>query len=529
MDKQDADKIITEYVPKLFGFAMKKLSDIDRAGELAAEITLQVYQTLLKQDNIVNIDGYIYKIATNVFVHYVDGKNKYTAVDGMEYIPDEKDFTDEVINNETFGLLRREITYLSNLQRKIIVLYYFHDKKVREIAQMLSLPENTVKWHLTCSRKELKTGMEKIRTTGNLGTEPIVLGNLGHNGSVVEKDTSYFLAKSLTQNIAYAAYHAPRTINEIAEELGVNPIFVADEVAVLEEYGFMDKLPGEKYRTNIHITEPNEEGYQRSKELIAKFVPLLTREYFAPALESITEIPEWLTVPDADLNLVKWSMVSFLAQKLIPADFDNSKYAVKRKDGGNYVATASVMRETPWRDETDKKYIFCGDMWRDNITENKWWKSWQVNCHWTDRDLDWSDNQTADYDKLYHFLKGELSETEANIESYKRLMDKGYLIKESGSYHCNVILCDSEQKWRSFLPATNDKTLTLAKEYSDAQTKNNLLCQPEYMHKMIAYYGQISVVFLFTRVMEELLTMGVLKEPTDEQKKGLCTILFLGE
>ena len=30
-------------------------------------------------------------------------------------------------------------------------------------------------------------------------------------------------------------------VNEIAEELGINPIFVEDEVAVLEEYGFMDK------------------------------------------------------------------------------------------------------------------------------------------------------------------------------------------------------------------------------------------------------------------------------------------------
>ena len=43
------------------------------------------------------------------------------------------------------------------------------------------------------------------------------------------------------------------TINEIAEELGINPIFVEDEVAVLEEYGYMDKLSGGKYRTNIYI------------------------------------------------------------------------------------------------------------------------------------------------------------------------------------------------------------------------------------------------------------------------------------
>ncbi len=529
MDKREADKIITEYVPKLFGFAMKKLSDIDRAGELAAEITLQVYQTLLKQDNIANVDGYIYKIATNVFVHYLNGKNKFTAVDGMEYIPDERDFTEEFINNETYGLLRREITYLSDMQRKIIVLHYFHDKKVREIARLLSLPENTVKWHLTCSRKELKTGMEKIRTTGNLGTEPIMLGEFGHNGSVEEKDTADFLAKSLAQNIAYAAYHTPRTIHEIAEELGVNPIFVADEVAVLEEYGFMDKLAGDKYRTNIHITESTEEGYRRGKELAAKYVPLLAKEYFAPILESITEIPDWLTVPDGDINLVKWSMISFLAYKLVPTDIDYFKFAVNRKDGGNYVAMANVIKETPWVDKNDEKYGFCGDMWRGNTTERKWWRSWQNNCYWTDRERSWRDNLNEDYDKLYHFLKGELPETEANIESYQRLLDKGYLIKENGSYHCNLILCDSEQKWRSFLPEADAKMQALAKEYAAERTKVDILGQPEHMHEMIAYYDQSSVVSLFTRIMEELLNMGVLKEPTAVQKKGLCTIMFMGE
>ncbi len=254
MNKNDADKIISSYVKKLFGFAMTRLSKIDEAEELAAEITLQVYESLLKQDNIENPDGYIYRIAKNVYAKHIDNKNIATAVDGIEYIPDSKDFTLELMNSESYGILRREITYLSKIQREIIVQHYFHNKKVREIAGLLSLNENTVKWHLACSRKELKTGMEKTRTTGTLGTEPIRFVNMGHNGTPGSKgDTSDFLAKAITQNIAYAAYHQPRTINEIAEELGVNPIFVEDEVAVLEEYGYMDKLQNGKYRTTIRI------------------------------------------------------------------------------------------------------------------------------------------------------------------------------------------------------------------------------------------------------------------------------------
>ena len=113
MKKQDADKLISSYIKKLFGFAMSRLSKIDEAEELAAEITFQVYTSLLKQDNIANLDGYIYRIARNVYARYIDDKKQITSVDGLEYVPDSKDFTQEIIDSESYGILRREITYLS--------------------------------------------------------------------------------------------------------------------------------------------------------------------------------------------------------------------------------------------------------------------------------------------------------------------------------------------------------------------------------------------------------------------------------
>lgn len=71
---------------------------------------------------------------------------------------------------------------------------------------------------------------------GTLGTEPIRFVDMGHYGeSAGTRDTAYYLSKVITQNIAYAAYHQPRSVSEIAEELGINPIFAEDEVAALEE------------------------------------------------------------------------------------------------------------------------------------------------------------------------------------------------------------------------------------------------------------------------------------------------------
>lgn len=49
------------------------------------------------------------------------------------------------------------------------------------------------------------------------------------------------------------------------------------------------------------------------------------------------------------------------------------------------------------------------------------------------------------------------------------------------------------------------------------------------MHGQIRYYNQNAACALHTRIMKQLLDMGVLKLPTAEQAKGLCAILFLGE
>ncbi|MCM1334606.1 MAG: sigma-70 family RNA polymerase sigma factor [Bacteroides sp.] len=534
MEKAEADKIIGGYVKKLYGFALSRLHKIDEAEELSSRTVCEVYKSLLIRDEIANLDGYVFRIAKNMYARYIDGKMKSIAADRAERLPDLSDPEQEFCDEEEYGLLRREIAYLSRTQRSVILQYYFHNLKIREIAEKLMIPESTVKWHLSASRKELKTGMEKTRTIGKLGVEPIRFINMGHSGSPGSKgDTADFLAKSLTQNIAYAAYHQPRTVSEIADELGVNPIFIEDEVKVLEEYGFMDRMSGDRYRTHIHIFEPNREGDKIRADAYNKYVPLFAEKFFAPVLKSITEIPDFVHVPDNDLNAYKWSLVCFLVHKLATAEIDNEKYEVERPDGGKYVANATVQRSF-FEKSNEKKEQFwaCGDMWRNMYSteqEQRNWNSWQFDCYWSPRPGGWRDNLTSDYEKLDYFLRGELPETDSNLESYQRLLEKGYIVKENGSYRCNVILCDSLEKWFQHIPNASEEITALSKEYAEKVTEADLINQPKHMHEEIRYYQQNAAASLRTRIMFELVDMGVLKKPKKEQAKTLLTIFFSGK
>lgn len=544
MNKRDADIIIGEYVQKLYGFALNKLGNPDEAEELSARIVAEVYEVLVKRENIVNLNGYIYKIAHNVWTRYIGRKSKsrsfetsggFDGTDGFENIPDERDFAEEFQRSEQYGLVRREIAYLSKIQREIVVRRYYRGEKVKTIAAAMAIPEGTVKWHLSCTRKELIMNMDKIRTIGNLGLQPIRFSGMGHSGHPGSKgDTQDFLAKTITQNIAYAAYHKSRTVNEIAEELGINPIFVEDEVAVLEEYGYMDKLPDGKYRTNIHIRIPSDEVNAIYNESSKKYTELFAEKFFIPYLESIKEIPDFLTVPDNDINLLKWSMVPPLADKLAAAEISDMKYSVKRKDGGDFVAYAALGAPTSKEKGSDENiYWACGSMWRNPENEpfswnnsNHLWKSWRLDVYWGSRE-GWRENLTEDYEKLYYFMKGELAENEANVYAYKRLLDRGYLVKTDSGYKVNIILSDSMSKWFDLFPKASDEVLALSKEYAEKIAYADTLNQPEHMHEQIRYYDQNAACTLHTHIMEYLLNKGILKLPTEEQRKGLCTVMFL--
>jgi RNA polymerase sigma factor (sigma-70 family) len=164
MDKQTADRIIIEYNKKLFGFALSKMSNISKAEDLASRITLEVYTSLLKRENIENVSGYIYRVAQNVYARFIDeGKRgMHLSLDEVD-IPAENDFTEEIIQSETYKTLRREIAYLSKTQRDIIVLHYYDKLKLDEIAKKLNLPLGTVKWYLYDAKNSMKEGLNLMR------------------------------------------------------------------------------------------------------------------------------------------------------------------------------------------------------------------------------------------------------------------------------------------------------------------------------------------------------------------------------
>ena len=70
MNRQDAEKIITEYLKPIFGFALKRCKNAHDAEDLSQDIVLKAFRALLIKDDIGDVSKFIWTIAHNSLSNY---------------------------------------------------------------------------------------------------------------------------------------------------------------------------------------------------------------------------------------------------------------------------------------------------------------------------------------------------------------------------------------------------------------------------------------------------------------------------
>ena len=160
MDRQTAENTITEYLKPVFGFTLKRCRTIEDAEDLSREILLKTFRALLIKDDINDSSKFIWTVAHNALSNYYrDSAKTMVGVsldEAAELIADPGVACDLDDNVDIIRSLQREIAYLSKIQRKILIAYYFEKRRQADIAKSLGIPVGTVKWHLFEAKKELK-------------------------------------------------------------------------------------------------------------------------------------------------------------------------------------------------------------------------------------------------------------------------------------------------------------------------------------------------------------------------------------
>jgi RNA polymerase sigma-70 factor (ECF subfamily) len=142
---------------RIYRFALRLVRDESVAEDLISEVFLDVWRQAGRFEGRSQVSTWLLAIA------------RFKALSALRRRPDEEldDETAEAIEDpsddpeialekkDKSAAIRKCLERLSAEHREIIDLVYYHEKSVEEVAQIVGIPENTVKTRMFYARKRL--------------------------------------------------------------------------------------------------------------------------------------------------------------------------------------------------------------------------------------------------------------------------------------------------------------------------------------------------------------------------------------
>ncbi|WP_245975424.1 sigma-70 family RNA polymerase sigma factor [Oceanobacillus chungangensis] len=142
-------RLMQAYKVDLYKTAIAYLRNQDDAIEALQEVTYRAYKNI----RMVKEATYIKTWLIRIMINYCNDQLKRNK---QIVINDEIIVTHGIFENYTEMELRDAMQDLDERSREILMMKYFHDLKIKEIALVLECPEGTVKTWLNKALKELR-------------------------------------------------------------------------------------------------------------------------------------------------------------------------------------------------------------------------------------------------------------------------------------------------------------------------------------------------------------------------------------
>lgn len=168
IDNQDKEKVIVQlmdlYAEKVYLLAYSFVKDKGLAEDISQEVFLKAYKYLDSFRGEAALKSWIYRITVNTSKDFLKKKSMKQLLMESSFLENFKrtESTEaSFLKADRNEQLLQTILTLPTKYREVIVLYYFYDVKLNDLATTLNLKTNTVKTRLSRGREMLK---RKIQT-----------------------------------------------------------------------------------------------------------------------------------------------------------------------------------------------------------------------------------------------------------------------------------------------------------------------------------------------------------------------------
>jgi RNA polymerase sigma-70 factor (ECF subfamily) len=155
------EKLLIKYMQGIFAISYRLCEDIDDANDITQEVCIKIMKHIKSFKGESELKTWIYRIAYNETLQFLRTKKEYIELDTIASSLGEND-TYEIDSTDAKKIVQRSIDTLSPLDKSIILFYYYDELKIREIADIMKINENTVKTRLSRAKLALQPLLETL-------------------------------------------------------------------------------------------------------------------------------------------------------------------------------------------------------------------------------------------------------------------------------------------------------------------------------------------------------------------------------
>ena len=176
-DKDAVEKLYRQYRERIWFFVCKNVSSKQAAEDIVSDTFLTAVEKLPELRCADAFGSWLYSIAYTKCMAHLNSESeiaRFDTDDELEASIENSRLSepvqlpgDYIENEQTKRLLREAINSLKPQTRSLIIMYYFEEMSVAEVAQVLGIKNNAAKQRLFAARKKLASKLKKLCSNGS--------------------------------------------------------------------------------------------------------------------------------------------------------------------------------------------------------------------------------------------------------------------------------------------------------------------------------------------------------------------------
>ncbi|MFV0395515.1 MAG: RNA polymerase sigma factor [Coprobacillaceae bacterium] len=183
-DIEAFETIYKMYYKKIYLFSLQYYYDQKIAEDVVQTTFMEMYKARKKLRDNEAFYSWMMQIAYRQAKQIVKKeKKRKSVIDNVSYIEGVLDQTQisleqEITDKEMIRVIQQRIQQLKPIYKQVAILYYYEQKSIKEICQLLSLAEGTVKSRIHRVNKILRKDLEKEGLSPNMEKSFVFYGVL---------------------------------------------------------------------------------------------------------------------------------------------------------------------------------------------------------------------------------------------------------------------------------------------------------------------------------------------------------------